>query len=206
MFRRRVTPSFVRRLAGFLWPSLGWKRLFNYLLHRLGRMTGSPHNVAVGLACGAAMSFTPVVGMHILGAVLLATILRGNLVASVIGTAIGNPWTFPMIWTTIYYLGHWMLSGATPAPDNTVDFVSFFTGLTGTLLTLDMARFTSAVLPVFAPMLVGSLPIAVVVWLVFYWLARRLIRQYQDIRGARRRSRGTDRNPTMSRDFAGRMD
>jgi uncharacterized protein (DUF2062 family) len=144
--------------------------------------------------------------MHILGAVLLAKVLRGNLVASVIGTAIGNPWTFPMIWTTIYHLGHWMLSGTTPAPDNTVDFVSFFTGLTGTLLTLDMTRFISAVLPVFAPMLVGSLPIAVVVWLVFYWLGRRLIRHYQDIRWARRRSRGAGQNPTISRGFAGRME
>ena len=206
MFRRRVTPSFLRRVAGFLWPSLGWNRLFNYLMHRLGRMAGSPHRIAVGLACGAAMSFTPLVGAHILGALLLAAILRGNLVASVIGTAIGNPWTFPLIWTTIYHLGHWMLSGATPVPDNGVDFITFFAGLTGALLMLDMAGFTSAVLPVFAPMLVGSLPIAVVVWLGCYWLSRRLIRQYQDIRWVRRMSRGAGQNPSAPRGFAGRMD
>ena len=205
MFRRRVTPSFLRRLAGFFWPSLGWSRFFSYLFHRLGRMAGSPHSIAVGLACGAAFSFTPLIGAHILGAVLLAAVLRGNLVASVIGTAIGNPWTFPVIWTTTYHVGHWMLAGAVPAP-NGVDFIAFFAGLTGTLLTLDMARFTSAVLPVLGPMLVGSLPIAAAVWLVCYWPSRRLIQQYQDMRRQRRSRRRAGRSRTVPQSFARRAD
>lgn len=152
------------------------------------------------------MSFTPLVGVHILGAVLLAMILRGSLVASVIGTAMGNPWTFPLIWTTIYHIGHWILGGVMPASSDGVDFIAFFAGLTGTVLTMDMARFTSAVLPVFAPMLVGSLPIAAGVWLVSYWLSRRLVQQYQDMRRARRGRRGVGQSPTVLRGFARRTD
>ncbi len=168
-------------------------------------MAGSPHSISAGLACGAAMSFTPLVGVHILGAVALAWILRGSIVASVIGTALGNPWTFPLIWTTTYHVGHWMLAGAVPAP-NGVDFVAFFAGVTGTLLTLDMAYFNSAVLPVLGPMLVGSLPIAAAVWLVCYWPSRRLIQQYQDMRRARRGRRRAARSRTVPQGFARRAD
>ena len=39
---------------------------------------------------------------HILLAMLLALLIRGNLIASGIGTVVGNPWTFPLIW----FVGH----------------------------------------------------------------------------------------------------
>ena len=38
-------------------------------------------------------------------------LLRGSLLASAIGTVVGNPWTFPFIWTWIYALGQWLLGG-----------------------------------------------------------------------------------------------
>ena len=35
----------------------------------------------------------------------------GNLIASALGTAVGNPWTFPFIWAWIYTVGYWILGG-----------------------------------------------------------------------------------------------
>lgn len=186
MFRRRSTLSPLRRLADVFWPRLGWRRFASYMAHRLGRMAGSPHSIAVGLACGAAVSFTPFIGAHFVTAALMTILLRGNLLASVIGTAVGNPWTFPIIWATIYHVGNWIVPGHAPGVEG-VDFVAFFAGLTGTLLTLDFSRFVDSTLPVWGPMVVGSLPISAAVWFVCYWPSRRLIQRYQDMRRKRRR-------------------
>ena len=38
-----------------------------------------------------------------------AFVVRGNYLAAAIGTAVGNPWTFPFIWAGTYRLGSFML-------------------------------------------------------------------------------------------------
>jgi hypothetical protein len=72
------------------------------------------------VACGAAISFTPFVGLHVVLGALLALIVRGNLLAVVAGTLVGNPWTFPFIWVASYEVGQYLLgghaAGVQPAP------------------------------------------------------------------------------------------
>ena len=112
MFKRREKPKLHHRARDFLWPSLGWKRSTEYLFHRIGRLPGSSHTIAAGFACGAAISFTPFVGLHFVFGGICAWAIRANIMASIIGTAVGNPWSFPFIWTLIYNLGVWMGQGA----------------------------------------------------------------------------------------------
>ena len=50
--------------------------------------------------------------MHTLLSVLLSFLLRGNYLAAVVGTLVGNPWTFPVIWVMTYQLGHFLLGSA----------------------------------------------------------------------------------------------
>jgi len=64
--------------------------------------------VAAGLACGAAVSFLPLPGLHFFLGALMALLLRGSLIASTVGTIVGNPWTFPFIWLAGYRIGDWM--------------------------------------------------------------------------------------------------
>ena len=137
-------------------------------------MPGSPYSIAVGVACGVAVSFTPLIGLHFLIAVILAWLLGGSLTASALGTAVGNPWTFPLIWIASYRLGSWVLGFDTDAalPD----------GLT-------MAYFRDNFLAVFLPMLIGGLLLAVVAWLSTFWLVRRAVSRYQLIRLSRIRRR-----------------
>ena len=52
----------------------------------------------MGLALGTAVSFSPIVGTHFLQVAFLAWLLRANVVAGLIGTFAGNPWTYPFIW------------------------------------------------------------------------------------------------------------
>lgn len=88
-----------------LWPSIGWKRMLKYIQLRLIRLKGSTHSIAMGFAFGASISFTPLPGSHIIGAGLLSFVTRGNVLASVVGTLVGTPWTFPFMWWAAYKIG-----------------------------------------------------------------------------------------------------
>ena len=98
MFKRKAPLSIGQKIKEFFWPSMGWRRFFVYLKHKTVRLSDSPHRIAMGLACGAGVSFSPIMTTHLLQAAILAFFLRGNIPASLIGTIVGNPWTFPFIW------------------------------------------------------------------------------------------------------------
>ena len=91
MFKRREKISVFSRVGDFFWPQSGWKRSSHYLFHRLARLPGTPYSIAAGFACGAAVSFTPFVGLHFVLGGVFAYIIRGNILSSAIGTAVGNP-------------------------------------------------------------------------------------------------------------------
>lgn len=69
------------------------------------RLTGTTHSVAAGLAVGASISFTPLLGTHFLQTALLCWLLRVNILAGMIGTAMGNPWTFPLMFWADHKVG-----------------------------------------------------------------------------------------------------
>lgn len=185
MFERRNKLGVLRRVRDFFWPRSGWNRASKYVFHRVARLPGTPYTLAAGFACGAAISFTPFVGLHFVLSALLAWILRGSIVASAIGTAVGNPWTFPFIWVWIYKSGLWMTAKA-GEPVGAVDFGRLFSDMMEALLAFDWVYLLDTAWPVFWPMFVGSLPTGVVVWLIFYAGLNPLIASYQSRRARRR--------------------
>lgn len=103
--------------------------MFYYIKHRLMRIADSTHKIALGLAIGMAVSFTPLLGTHFLQAGIIAFFLRGNVVSAMIGTFIGNPWTFPFFWWAGFSFGTYLfgilgISSAGNLPDHiTLDIV-----------------------------------------------------------------------------------
>ncbi len=186
MFDRREKPKLHHRARDFLWPSLGWKRSTEYLFHRVGRLPGTAHTIAAGFACGAAISFTPFVGLHFVLASICAWAMRANIMASIIGTAVGNPWTFPFIWTLIYNLGVWMGAGGRGPDASKPDFPTIFSSCINALLRFDPVYLFETAWPVIWPMFLGGLPAFVVVWLGFYFALRPLIEGYQSKRREKR--------------------
>ena len=108
LFRSR-THSWVLMLIAFIWPKKGFIRGWIYLALRELRLRSSDYSLAAGLACGAFASFTPFLGVHIIIAAGLAWLIGGNMVMALIGTFVGNPWTFPFIWASTYAMGSWIL-------------------------------------------------------------------------------------------------
>jgi uncharacterized protein (DUF2062 family) len=184
LFDRREKPSFLAKVRGFVLPRAGWRRSAQYIGHRVARLPGTPASIAMGFACGAAASITPLVGFHFVLAAFLAWIFRGNLIASAIGTAVGNPWTFPFIWVATFEIGA-RLMGHDVSSD-AVNFSLFFHALWTSITHLKLRVFTEQVLPVWLPMMVGSLPLGLLTWLVSYWPIKRAVAGYQHARVVRR--------------------
>jgi uncharacterized protein (DUF2062 family) len=141
------------------------------MAHRLRRLPGTPESIAAGFACGVAISFTPFIGLHFVLAAAIAWIIGGNIIASAVGTAVGNPWSFPFIWAWIFSLGRWLMGMA--------DIDALPPDLT-------MAYIFEHPWKVLLPMIVGGLPTALVAWIGVYWPLKRGVAAYQH---ARRRSR-----------------
>ncbi len=179
MFKRRNKLSLGQKIACWLWPKTGLGRAWQYLLYRLARMPGSSYSIAAGFACGAAASFTPFVGLHFVLAAIVTWLIRANVLASAIGTAVGNPWTFPFIWIWLYETGKWMLSGTMEDLENLPDFYATFSDLMEKAMRFDVAGFLDAAIPVFWPMFISGIPSAIVVWLVIFFSIRKLVRGYQ---------------------------
>lgn len=187
MFLRRNKPPIHHRVSHMIWPRSGWTRALKYMMHRLHRLPGSTYSLAAGFACGAAISFTPFVGLHFVLSAIIAIIIGGNVVASAIGTFVGNPWTFPFIWIFIHRTGNWMLGrGIDDGTAETLDFVDLFTKLLEAFLRFDLAFIGETLWPVMVPMIVGCLPIGLIVWFVTYAIVRQVIASYRRVRAQRR--------------------
>ncbi len=173
MFRRRQKPALLKRLKSWVWPEGGWKRYGRYILLRLQRLKGTPREIAAGVACGVAISFTPFVGFHFVLAAITAWFVRGNILASAIGTAAGNPWTFPFIWISVLYTGRWFL-GETQSGAK-VEFLQVFEKSMHALMTFDFSVFFSDVWPIIWPMMVGCIPYYFLSWFVSYYLMKKAL-------------------------------
>jgi len=185
MFKRRNPLPIHKKAGEFVWPSGGWRRSGTYVAHRLRRLPGTPYRIAAGFASGAAISFTPFIGLHFVLAAGLAVLVRGNVIAAAIGTVVGNPWTFPFIWLWVYSLGSWILGSH---------------GLTELPKDLSFQHIFENPMEVLLPMTVGGIPTAVAAWFAFFWPLQRTVAEYQKARRRRLRKR-----LTKSREFAARQ-
>ena len=194
MFRRRFPLPFHHRLRDLVWPRAGFRRSVRYIAHRLGRIPGSSYSIACGFAIGAAVSFTPLLGFHLVISALAAWIMRANYLAAIIGTLVGNPWTFPFIWHWIYRSGVWMLGEPQRVhPDAGVmrvlwDFVVGGVNYIGTgmffaewdsALAERLEGLQADIFAVIWPMIVGCIPSVILVWGVLFVILKRMISLYQ---------------------------
>ncbi len=154
LFRRRSSNRWAR-LQAFFWPEKGFWRGWIYLLFRILRLRSSDYSLSAGFACGVFASFTPLIGAHFFLAAALAWAIRGNIIMSMIGTAIGNPWTFPLIWTLIYLVGT-MIMGVEPETHDLSD--------------LSYQVFMDAPGTVFFSMMVGGAVAGFIAALIFFML------------------------------------
>ena len=109
VFKRRKPRTYVEIVSESFYPRGGWRRALLYVGHRLQRLPDPSHKISRGIAAGVFTSFTPLFGLHFLISALLAWAMRGNILAALLATFVGNPLTFPLIAAVSMELGSWML-------------------------------------------------------------------------------------------------
>jgi uncharacterized protein (DUF2062 family) len=153
------------------------------------RLSGSPHAIALGFAAGVGVSFTPFIGFHFILGGILALVLGGNLFASALGTAIGNPLTFPFIWWSTYLVGSQLVQG-TPQHDAAADLFHGFGQHT-----------LAEILPILTPMVIGALPLGSLAAAAAYVIVLYLVRAFKNARAQRlalRRTKPAEADPTIA--------
>ncbi len=142
------------------------------LLSKLKHIKATPYEIASGFACGAAISFTPFVGFHLILTVITAFVVRGSILAGVIGTIVGNPWTFAIIWPTTLYLGRLILH--IPHSQGT-DFAKIFEMFFHAATNFDFKAMEADVWPIIYPMMIGSIPFYIAVWCLSYYFIKKTL-------------------------------
>ncbi len=172
MFKRRKERSIPTKVRHAVWPDSGWRRALHYAAKRAMRLRASPHAIAMGMAAGTMASFTPFMGLHAAIAVAVAWVFGGSIIAALLGTLIGNPLTFPLIWAVTYRIGTWMLG--TPQGSDPELSLSIW------------QRSFDAIWPLIKPMTIGGLPLGILAALAVYFPIRYIVAEYQRKRAERR--------------------
>lgn len=109
MFKRRDRRTWLESIRAFLWPRGGWARAFSYVKLRVQRLPDSPQKIGRGIWAGIFVCFTPFFGLHFVFAAIIAKVMRGNILASLLSTFFGNPLTFPAIALASVQVGNFLL-------------------------------------------------------------------------------------------------
>ncbi|WP_417246313.1 DUF2062 domain-containing protein [Celeribacter sp.] len=188
VFKRREKLTPLKWLAQVIWPKGGWSRAVRYMKHRLHRLPDTPHKIARGVFAGVFAVFTPFFGLHFLLAFLLAKLMRGNAIAALLATFVGNPLTYVPIGVICMKMGHFML-GTTFDPHHERSFVGKFFDAADDLWRNSLALFTErdanwdALIrfwhDIFLPYLVGGIVPGIIAGTVAYYVMLPMVAAYQ---------------------------
>ena len=185
-----------------VYPDGGFRRAIQYVVHRMRRLPDDPRKVARGVFAGCLIGFLPLPGVQFLAAWGLSVLMRGNVLAALLGTFNSNPVTTPFFAVMSLSLGHWMLGvQSTLSPKE----VGRAFGLAGrdiwnnfiALFTSDVTRWDGLARfwhEVYLPYFIGALGPALVLSLMFYYLTISLVQAYQHARANKSKERSEKRH------------
>ncbi len=201
VFKRRDPVGWGAWLREQVYPRSGFKRAIRYVVYRMRRLPDQPHRVARGVFAGSLIGFLPLPGMQFLAAWGAARLIRGNVLAALLGTFNTNPLTTPPFAVFSVWLGHWMLGIQAPlngkyiinALEHAVHDLWFnFTALFGP----EKARWDGLIQfwnEIYLPWFIGALGPAIVISAIAYYVTIPLVEAYQKARAAKAKERNERR-------------
>ena len=178
LFKRRDKRTKLKYIKDILFPKKGWRRALEYISYRLIRIPDTPHRIALGLSCGVFVSFLPIFGAHFIVGALLAYMIKGNIFASIIGTIVGNPITFPIIAGASINFGQYILGQSSTDMDD----ISFNWEMFKDIFSFENFNWyfiKGFGVDIFLPYFIGGTIFGVIASLIFYFLFKRFVRAHQ---------------------------
>jgi uncharacterized protein (DUF2062 family) len=167
-----------------LWE--GSLRRLKAIARHLVNLRASPHEIALGCAIGAFVSVTPLLGVQTILAILLAGLLRASVPAAIVGTFVGNPLSWPFIWTSTYAMGLQIvgLEGMLDPATFQHNMLTVWAALVERSPHLLDATVT-LLWPLVWPMLAGSIPLGLLTGAVVYYICKNGVQVWRHRRMSR---------------------
>jgi hypothetical protein len=153
-------------------------RARRFVVHNLLHADDPPHRLALGVAIGIFVTFTPFIGIQMVLVVILAWLLRANKAVGVPVVWISNPATFVPIYYPCYLIGRAALGWPAVGRqwwDQLTHPPAGFWAVT--------EFYWSRVFEIFAPLTLGCLLVGTPLATTTYLITRRLICGYRQRRG-----------------------
>jgi uncharacterized protein (DUF2062 family) len=165
-------------------PSSPCSRIIPWLIG----LRGSPHAVALGVAVGVFVAFTPTNGVQTLLALALATVLGANRAAAMVPVWISNPLSIPPILALTYWVGSWLWNGpsAVIVLAELKEFMRALANTSAWRIDEQFRALSTLGSDIFLPMLFGGLLVGLASALVSYWCVAIILRSHQQKKGSRR--------------------
>ena len=186
-FGRKKKKSLMISIYNLIKAFFTFSRTKKYISLSIKRIKGSPQALALGLATGISVSFTPFIGLHALLAIFISWIIGGSMAAALIGTLFGNPWTFPFIWYFTFEIGQ-LINYGFLSYDREFSFQNIKKEIS-TLLVILKNIIVFANLPELEEnieklklipfMIVGSIPLVIVIWILSYFSFLIVFKSYR---------------------------
>ena len=199
VFKRRDSRPWLEVIGHWFYPRGGWGRAIQYIRHRVHRLPGTPESIARGIFAGAFAVFSPFYGLHFVVAALLARVMRGNILAALLATFIGNPLTYVPIALISLETGHFILGGPGPGGRVGQGLGQAFAGAWRDLQHNFFAVFNDDTAHwgelhvfydnVFFPFMIGGIIPGLICATICYYLSVPVIRAYQQRRIAKLRAK-----------------
>lgn len=207
VFRRRDKLGWGAWLREQVYPRSGFKRATRYVVYRMRRLPDQPHRVARGVFAGFFIGFLPLPGLQFLAAWGAARLVRGNVLAALLGTFNTNPVTTPFFAVLAMSLGHWIMGIEAPLNAKYIghafgeaghDLWFNFLAMFGPQKTQwdGLIQFWHEI---YVPYFIGALGPALILSTIAYYVTIPLVEAYQKARAATAHDRAERRKKMRSK-------
>ena len=153
------------------------RKLKRFFVYRVLHVDDTPHRIALGLAIGIFITWTPTMGIQMILTVALATLMRANKFVGVPFVWISNPLTAVPLYGFNYLVGTWIL----PGPNSFDEFCGKVSAavFAGGGWTDKIYAWWDATIEFVWPLWVGSIVVALILAVPTYILTRWAIVHYR---------------------------
>lgn len=181
MFLRRQKPALYQRIKLTLRPAKGYSRIWPYLVWRVKRLPGTPEFIAMGLAIGVGINFWPLLFTHLVIGYIFCRLLKGSVIAMFIGTLLGNPWTFAIVYPIMYRIGKVVLGAKNLHHRHSELVVQSMETLWSRIWPIESwQNFVIIFQELFLPLVIGGFLLGLPCILVTYYMTRKALHTYQE--------------------------
>ena len=121
------------------------ERTRRFIRYRILHADDTPDRIALGVALGMLVAWTPLIGFHIMLALVITTIFKANKFLAVACVWISNPFTIIPVYYPNYLLGRFVLSliHSRPklSPEQMADLFQNFISISSLILNIATVKF-----------------------------------------------------------------